>query len=356
MLRTPLFTALALLMLAPFASAQNDCNEGSFYGMGDGKIYRLTLSGGTITLGPIVNSQVAGLNGLALGDLGNGHTFYSTDNPGEIKEWSGSAWQTVHTDNLYRANCGGRAGHVYFQQLRLINPDPTFQNRIEHFDGTAPTLIWNDQSVFQPVADVAVDQNGNVYFFTGSSAFDVSHLNIMSPAGVILASLPIAFEGLNGFGAFLMGDKLYLAFGPSNSTYPGQLVPITIAGGAATLGTPVAIPSPVIGTSTNGPIYLLFTDLEGCAPVTIDLSTALQENAAPALSLAYDPALEQLRFNVMEPGARAIVRDELGRALIAQRLQGANSAVSLSALPAGVYIVEVHDAQGTRAERVVKGW
>jgi hypothetical protein len=351
--RNALSTVLLAALLPATSFAQFNCGDGIFYGQGsDGNIYTLTLSGGSITLGPIVNGQATGLFGLAMADFGDGLTFFSAVNPGEVKKLNGGTWQTVQTDTLYRINAAGRGDHVYYQAQRPFNPNPLLTNRIEHFDGTATTTIWDDQSVFQPVADLAVDDDGNVYFFTGPTAFDVTALNVMSPAGVILSTIPVSFDGFNAFGNFLMGDKLYVGFGPSSDDWPNLLLPITISGNSATLGTPIDLPMPVIGTGPNGPVYLNFTDLESCAAETIDITTGIQAVASPK-PVQVVTENDAIRVTSDQRPTSILVTDALGRRVHEEAHPDVRTRISTAGWPVGAYMVATETAGHRFVERVV---
>lgn len=352
-IRNLLAAALVSSFLPSASFAQFDCGDGIFYGQGsDGNIYQLTLSGGSITLGPIANSQGTGLFGLAMADFGDGLTFYSAANPGEVKKLDGGVWQTLQTDTLYRTNAGGRGAHVYYQVQRPFNPNPLFSNRIEHFDGTATTTIWNDQSVYQPVADVAVDDDGNVYFFTGPTAFDVTALNVMSSAGVVQSTIPVSFDGFNAFGCFLMGDKLYVGFGPSSDVWPDQLLPITLNGSSAILGTPIDLPKPVIGSGPNGPVYLGFTDLESCAAESIDVSTDLQEVKAPSpVQVVTDN--NAILVSCDRRPSWILVTDAMGRRVHEEMDPDNQTRIATAGWPAGLYIVATEVAGKRFVERVL---
>ncbi|MBV6405560.1 MAG: hypothetical protein IT228_00710 [Flavobacteriales bacterium] len=352
-LHTTLSTALLTALLPAATCAQFDCGTGVFYGLGsDGNVHTLIMSGGTIALGPIVNSQGTGLFGLAMADFGDGLTLYSAANPGEVKKLNGGTWQTVQTDTLYRINAGGRGDHVYYQVGRLFNPNPLFPNRIEHFDGTATTTVWDDQTVYQPVADVAVDGDGNAYFFTGPTAFDVTALNVMSPAGVVLSTIPVAFDGFNAFGSFLMDDKLYVGFGASSNNWPNQLLPITISGNSATLGTPIDLPVPVIGIGPNGPVYLSFTDLESCAAETIDLATGLQAMASPMPVQVITENGAILVASDQRP-TWILVTDALGRRIHAEAHPDNRTRIPTAGWLDGLYIVVTEVAGQRFVERMV---
>ena len=269
-----LYTLFLLNVL--WVTAQNPtCENSQFYGIGGNhSIYSFTKSISSITYnGVYVNSAPGG--SLAIADLGNGSRFYTnsfdfTTGIGKILEYDGTTWNTVYTGPQSFQNAGGNGNYLYFHTIK----SSISINEIVRFDGTSLTTIWSDQTNFQPCADISVDSHGNVYFFTGVTQFDVNQLNIVSPNGIMLAQIPINFEGFTGYGSCFLKDVFHIAFQGSNSQFPNKLVPITIIGSTATIGTPIAVPQPVIGTSSSGQILLAMSDLASCASANITLSNA----------------------------------------------------------------------------------
>lgn len=337
------------------AHAQIACDALHFHGQGSPgyRLYDLVLSGNTVTIAGETQMPEQFALGLAIADLGEGNAFYSYGYGEGILRAVDGTWENVFPDTLVRHNAAGNGASLYFQSNRTTSG--TSANRIDRFDGTSSTVIWDDNSLYQSVADLAVDDDGRVYIFTGSAPFQTERLSILSPEGQVLAELPIAFNGANAYGCFLVDSTLYVGFGPSNPDFPDELVPISLTNGTAVMGEPIAMPTPVVGTTPNGPIYLQFTDLASCASSGIALSTEALMRPVAVPEIAYDPVQQAL--TVRSPLARngqVHVLDALGRMVLSVRMQAAQT-LDMAAWPAGVYVVSVVEAgERVAGKRIVK--
>lgn len=267
------------------ANAQITCAANTFYGFGnDLNVHKYTISGNTITHNGIV-TQYAGFShlGLAIANLDGSNTFYTSKTSAtvlydfEVMKYISGNWESIYTDNHARLNAAGRGNYLYFQDM-FNSIGPQYLNRIERFDGTNMTTIWTDPNVATAVGDLAVDDSGNVYFFTGGFDGVVSSLNVVSPIGEILHSFPISFPGTGAFGCFISGSTIYVGFALQSTTYPNKLLPITIVDGTAVIGTPLTIPTITIGTGPNGSINLYLSDLESCSPTNLLGTSSYQSN------------------------------------------------------------------------------
>lgn len=333
-----------------FGFAQNpNCGTNQFYGVGNSgtagvkSIYSFTKSSSTITYNGVYLNGIPG-GSLAIANLGNGERFYTnendfTNNTSAILEYNGSTWTAIHTSNHHFQNAGGKGNYLYFHNIKST----ISINEIYRFDGTNLTLIWADQSVFQPCADISVDNNGNVYFFTGATQYDVDTLNIISPNGAILAQIPISFEGFTGYGICFLNDIFHIAFQGSNSQFPNKLVPITIVGSTATIGTPITVPQPVIGTTSSGQVLLAMSDLASCSSANVTLTNSTFDFAD---GISFFSNSNQLNIH-SKLNSRAIIFNVLGEKMEEIHIaQDAENSIDISSYSSGMYIVEfISDGQ-----------
>ncbi|MBK7852765.1 MAG: T9SS type A sorting domain-containing protein [Bacteroidetes bacterium] len=373
-MRTSLFKKYillpALLLSFFFAEAQIDCTAGSFYGFGsDGSIYQLTLSGNNITLGsaqcpPVTTTR----NGLAIADLGSGSKFYSSGTlvpPAgyDVLEYASGNWSSLLSNPYPNSihNSAGRGNLLYYQYIGSTNQTGNARfSRIFRFDGNTLPVVFEDSTVFMKVADIAIDNNDNLYFFSDSISYpntDVSQLNIMSPSGVIIARYPVSFDGDNAYGAFLQDSVLYVGLGPSNLTHPNTLLPIIITGSVVTLGTPIPMPHPVIGGTIGNPIYLSFSDLASCADafVNFEPNTVGLKNPVVNLPSIYpNPVHDQLFIRDFFVASRVTLYDLQSRIILEKTIGSGDSDLDLSGIPAGLYVMRLINSENSGNFIIIK--
>lgn len=353
---------LIALLLAPSISiAQLLCGPGQFYAIGNGAnsvpsaIYRLQNSGGTITI-PNLLSPIAALPNtnqmsLAIADFGDGKKLYSHYKVGTVNRilrLDGSAWSVAFSDssNEYTiTNAAGNGAYLYFHASRTN----LWPGLIKRFVGNAMVTIWQDSVTSLPVGDIAVDNSGNVYFFSGVGNM-VNRLNIISPTGAIIDTLPISFNASNSYGCFFDNDLLHVAFGANSSIYPNKLIPFSISSGQVVMGLPMNMPNPVIGSTPNTTIRLNMLDLASCGSANINLqgggTTQTSEIPDPIDWQIFPvPASQVLNINWNDNQANQLadikIFDLQGRLLKSWSNQGKETSIPISNFSPGIYWVEI---------------
>lgn len=354
-----------VFMSGCMAFAQVNCQSGHFYLIGNysggGRAYyAATMNGSALTIN--VNQPVAAGNNssLAIADLdGGGNTFWSsTYNPIAINKYSGGSWTTVWTDTststVPLANAAGNGKYLYYHSGKGFS----WPNRISRFDGTQCVTIWEDTTLYSNVADIAVDDSGNVFFFTGATPYDVTDLNILSPAGTILATIPLSysFDAVWTYGAFFDNNILWLPFGSSNLNFPNQVVPITVTPTQAIIGTPVNIPTYTIGSGPNGPLYLTLVDAASCGSASFPfLYTSVDEETASPVKVSPNPATDQFHLTWDKYKHRKIeLYDLTGHLLFAGVCETDQFVVDVSLVPSGMYLLSVNDGDSAGYKKVCK--
>lgn len=368
-MKTGWFILTVVLLLTTLSGtymyAQQNCLNGNFYMIGNASgggraIYPVYMNGSSLTVS--VSQPVPGGNNssLAIADPdGAGNTFWSsTYNPIAITKYSGGAWQTVWTDTsgstIPLANAAGNGPYLYYHSGKGFS----WPNRIVRFDGTQAITIWQDTTLYSNVADIAVDDSGNVYFFTGTTPYDVTDLKIMSPSGNILATLPLSFsfDAVWTYGAFFDNNILWLPFGSSNLNFPSQVVPITITPTLASIGTPVNIPAYTIGSGPNGPLYLTFVDAASCGHAAFPfLSTGLAGTDFSHPAIGPNPAAEQISISWKEVQHRKMtLTDMTGHVLFAGESEADRYVINTEMLPPGIYLLGVQEGHLVSYTKVCK--
>ena len=336
----------SLALLSTLLSAQDldslclPTSAGRFWSTADGVIQAWTLSGGTISGGATVLTGDADMNSLAFCSASGPTSFYGNHTSNGIQYYSGGSWVFVGIAN-YIYNHGGSGAHLYFVDVN---------NDLWHFGGTPPaTLIASPPSGYWFSSDIVCDGDGNAYVSYGPTGIGVpaTEFRKYDPAGNVLDSWSTTHVPTNGWGAFMLGNTIHIAFGPSNPTWPHKLVPFTLgAGSAVTVGTPI--------TFVQGGMF----DLASCMEADL---TAVPETAAAADPLVILPAPASTLATVLLPPSAAITAGHVhlvdlnGRHLSPPIVRSEGGLViDVSSIADGLYVMAVTDASGTmRTGRLV---
>lgn len=363
-----IFRLLFLMFLSHSASvsAQPSCATGTFYGWStNGFIYEMQLSGGVITLNPL--SVTTGTRyGLGLADFGGGYKFYSAGSLStgftyDVLSYDGINWTQELSNPNSLHNCGGHGSFLYYQYIGTANQTGSARfSFISRYNGSSLQVVYSDTTVFMRVADIAVDNSGNVYFFSDSvlAGSHVSRLNIISPSGNVLARIPVSFDGTNAYGSFLEGSTLYVGLGPGNSVHPNTLLPFTISGTTATQGTPIPVPRPIIGGTVGNPTFLNFSDLASCASAKVNFTdiTSLTETDRASFAISLNAEMTELRVVTDRFGQNQsiTITDAQGRIVLSKKVDSENEIADVSMFPAGLYVVRLADGDRIYSKKFIK--
>ncbi len=358
-------SAMLILLSTGKALPQLNCLTGHFYMIGNyasgGRaIYPVTMNGSSLSVN-LAQAVPAGNNSsLAIANPdGLGSTFWTSGyNPITINKYNGSSWVTVWTDTssstIPLSNAAGNGQYLYYHTGKAYS----WPNRIVRYDGNTAITIWQDTTVYSNVADIAVDDSGNVYFFTGATPYDVTDLNIMSPSGVMLATIPLSMsiDAIWTFGAFFDNNILWLPFGSSNLNFPNQVAPITITPTVASFGNPVNIPTYTIGSGPNGPLYLTFVDAASCGSAVFPfLTTGLSTISSEHAIVAPNPATDNIRISFPDIQHRKIqLYDLTGHLLADEACESSQFAMDISHLQSGIYLLSLREGNASEYIKICK--
>jgi len=315
-----------------------ECTANSFWAITGTGIDQFTLNEGlitkvgTTTLNGAFDLNLAYCNNLNGG--GFGPTFYSTTNFNQPAYFDGTVvvnTQLISPDRLI--NCGGNGNFLYY-----IMYDASFRSKaIERYDGTSLTSVYSiPDTIMTTVADIAVDDNGNVWLFTGprnESVILTDTITVVSPGGSVLKQFPFSFNTDNAFGCFLLNGKLYLGLGGANPIHPYSIVPIVLSTGSVSLGEP--IPMPV----TTG-----YADMASCSagnPLSIDQNNELAGISVFPIPFKDELAINSSKYDFLE----VVIYDITSREVIHQYF---TQSVTLHTeqLLKGMYIYKITNAVG----------
>ncbi|MFI5135751.1 MAG: T9SS type A sorting domain-containing protein [Chitinophagales bacterium] len=314
----------------------------TFWGEDGATVKEYSIDGNTISA---TGDTIPGYGFFALAicnNLNGGNispTFYATSfgSYSGIYAWNGGgSWIQVDTSNNPILNGGGNGNYLYWLD-NLYVPD-----KIIRYDGTNCTTIFTTNKS-AAVADVASDDEGNVYFVTNFSFPNSDSLYVISPSGQILKQYPFVLDCNNAYGMFLLNSLLYIGLGSINTTYPNTLIPVTFTPDSVSIGTPISVPLNIA----------LGNDLASCTPGS-PLGIASIETGED-LSLYPNPVHESLivKTNQFQNEKFSIV-DVTGKIVLASTLKGNATTIDMSNLRNGIYFFEIQTAKETMQKKFCK--
>ena len=307
------------------------CSPNSFWGVAGGQITSFTLNGNTVTS----NGNVTAIpgNGLAYCNNLDGEafspTFYSNTTPTKTAYYTGTGWKTsAVTPKSWIVNAGGYGNYLFF----TANDSSTFrQTGITRYNGSSYAYVYTiaDTGRAITVADLAVDESGNVWFFTGVHySLITDTLNVMSPSGQMIKQYPFALNTLNAYGCFLLNGTIYIGLGSANLVHPYTLIPVVIYGNTASAGTPIAMPQQT------------FSDLASCIPGSP--FAVNEKQVRQGINLYPNPVRDILYIDRQggngQPMLLQIVNDS-GETVLRETIANTHESIDISGLLAGIYLV-----------------
>ena len=267
------------------------CNPNSFWGRPNGgNVNQYTLTGSTVVFNGFTPS-VSGYSLAICNNLDGGlfsPTFYTSGsgNLFSLVYYTGSNWvATQDTPICKNLNAGGYGNFLYIL-------DNTVNMCIQRYVNNSFTSIFNDTLLDFTVADIAVDEMGNIWTFRGQASPNTEYIFVIDSTGQVIKQYPFNLNTNNAFGCFMLNDILYLGFGTASPIYPSSLLPISFTSNTATIGIPIPF------VSTN-------SDLASCDPGN---PLSLDETYLLDLGLLVFPTVTTDNLNVIwnakaEPGS-----------------------------------------------------
>lgn len=233
-------------------------------------------------------------------------------------------------------NAAGNGDYLYFQT-------PDSPSPIMKYDGTSYTTIFesNKQS---GIADIAVDNSGNVYSVSSNNNIADS-LYIISPGGLLINKYPISYNHINAYGCFMLNNVLYIGFGPTSATFPNKLVPVTISGNNAVLGTPIPMPAG----------FNISYDLASCNPGTL-LGINSGGNSDEGFTLFPNPVSSKfiITFKNRIVNGNVEILNTLGEKIQVLSIYNESKLeIDVEDYSAGVYFVKVFDNERNYTKKII---
>jgi len=221
-----------------------ECKVNVFWGFNiNYQLVQFSINGNNITSDGIIATSVPGRSLAVCNNLNGGSlspTFYTSNiNDTTIKYYDGDAnWIAINqTPQHIPYNAGGFGNYLYFQQNGAL------PHYIEKYDGVSFSSIYYLDSLSFSVADIAVDDCGNIWCFTGISLSASQYIDVISPTGQLIKRYNFNINTDNAYGCFLLDGTLYLGLGSWHPIYPNTIVPIHFTPDSAYTNTPLSMPN-----------------------------------------------------------------------------------------------------------------
>jgi hypothetical protein len=324
-------------------------------GSSTGTVDELTISGGAVV---VLNAGVVTTSGdpsLAYCNNLDGilfsPTFYSSKFLREPRYYDFGSWNSSSFSTLPNRinNCGGNGNFLYYSWYDSNNVSLGI---VRYFsNGMSPVYLLGPNRRIS-VADIEVDNSGNVWFFTGPSTpgtVITDSLLIVSPSGQVVRKFSANFVSSNSYGMLLLNSTLYVAFGAGHPNFPNTLVPVLLSGNSASLGTPLAMPVP-------NPTY---NDLAGC---NVGTPLALGDITTNNLLNIYPNPVKE-RISIFLPGKmkgkmNLSIQDAAGKIVFNAEYSGKQDddkiEINSSHFAQGNYIIQIQAGDETFSSKVVK--
>lgn len=329
------------------------CTPDVFWAVGPtGYVHEFQIGSGIIVYnGIIVNVAIPGINGtsLAFGDAVNGGsfspTFFASDIFSTGYMFDGTSWIPLNgTTNCEPYNAAAYGPDLYYH----FNGYSPFC--IEKYTGSGFITLYTDTLSSMSVADIAIDDQGNIWFMTGAlqTAHITTMVNVLSPSGQLLAQYPCNFSSANAYGCFILNGVLNIGLGSMNPVYPNTILPILLTQDSAMVGTPVPMP-----------ITITLNDLASCNP-----GNPLSLNDVPtdqhAFTVFPNPARDVawIRMNRITGQNHSVtITDISGRNVLSNYFKTLHSVKEIkldtSRLSSGMYFVRVKTGATSATGRLV---
>jgi hypothetical protein len=313
-----------------------ECNANSFWAVYGGNIISFTLNGNEVVNNgnflPAIGNSLAFCNNLDGGAFTP--TFYTNKTTTRAAYYNGTGWTACTPQpKSWIVNAGGNGNYLYYTAHDSVTYQPI---GISRYNGSSYNIVYKlaDTSRAVTVADLLVDEPGNLWFFVGNhTTLHTDTLNVFSPSGQLIKQFPFQFNTDNAYGCFMLNGIIYIGLGGANPVHPNTLIPVTINDNMAVAGTPIPMPA-------NS-----YADLASCTPGS---PLAIKENPVKTrFSIYPNPAIDYIRvLNTGNPsGSLSTLKvcNSLGVIVFQKDKLTENEIIDISAFPKGIYHIMIDD-------------
>lgn len=325
------------------------CSPNSFWAYGNNSIDEFIINGNNITKTGLSIDKGNTVSGIAFCNNLDGNAFSPTMYSADLVKpeyFDGTGWKnSTVTVPEFILNPGGNGDYLYY----VFYNQAVGTREILRYTGTEFKYIFTySPDIIPTIADLAVDDKGNVWTFTGKNdnKLHTDSLYQISPSGQLLNKYPLSFNSVHAYGYFILNKIFYIGLGTDNADNPSSLVPITIENGKVKIGTAI----PFVGE---------YSDLAACnagdplAISEIDDQALITIFPNPSNDFIYIKTTESFTGN-----AEMSISTLTGQKLIERHLDYLNpiteSRINLTRLHAGVYILTVTAGSNQKSFKIIK--
>jgi hypothetical protein len=324
------------------------CKPNTFWAISDsGNVLEFQLNGNTVVYKGIVvsssNSPVKG-SALAFGNNITGNlfnpTFYSSDIDFIGYYFNGFSWVAMNESSscpLYNATA---IDNNLYYQFNGYSP-----YCITKYNGLNYSQIYSSDSLAFSVADLAVDNIGNIWTFTTDSLSSLftKYVMVLSSTGTVLKYYNFIFNTLNAYGCFLLNNILYIGLGSYNPIYPNTLLPLSFTSNSVFIGTPISMPA------------TKFSDLASCEP-GVPAAIFKADIKDLLFDITPDPVIDFLHFRYKSNDIKIEINilNLEGHIIKTISNKGKDLSIDLSNLSSGVYFFQLKTEKRIEIRKFVK--
>lgn len=324
------------------------CDNNTFWAVNySGLLEQFIITGSTAIPDGIIDSIIPGQSLAVCNNLDSGSlnpTFYtSLASNSSISYYNGGTnWITLsQLSPQLPINSGGNANYLYFQQ------NSSLPECIVRYNGNSFSTVYTYDSLHFAVADIAVDDNGNIWCFTGDSLTSAHqdsslYIDVISPLGQLIERYNFNFETNDAYGCFMLNNILYLGLGYANPVYPNTLLPISFSADSAFTGTPLSM------------LVDDWADLASCntgSPLSIKCMTEITDS-----KFYPNPANDMITIetSAKDKDIKIFVYNIQGQILKQQQIKQTKTNIDISGFAKGIYFVKLTDNDNTTVTKIIK--
>lgn len=325
------------------------CVLNSFWAYGNQSIDEYVINGNTVSKTGAKIDKANTVSGIAFVNNLNGNAFSPTLYSADLVKpyyYDGTGWIAA-SDSLpeFILNPGGSGNFLYYVFYNQL----TTSKSILRYNGSGFKNIYSYlPGVIPTIADLAVDNQGNVWTFTGlnDNKLHTDSLLEISPFGKVINRYAFSFNSVHAYGCFTQNNTIYIGLGSDNPDNPSSLVPVTIENGIVKAGKAI----PFVGD---------YSDLAACNAGNPLAINELDEQKG--FTIFPNPVKDHI--NIITPKnytekANISIYSICGQKLIEQVFDSlkdlCGASINLSSLQQGVYILTITTKTQQSSLKIIK--
>lgn len=325
------------------------CVLNSFWAYGNQSIDEYVINGNNVSKTGAKIDKANTVSGIAFVNNLNGNSFSPTLYSADLVKpyyFDGTGWIAAN-DSVpeFILNPGGSGNFLYYVFYNQL----TTSKSILRYNGSGFKNIYTYlPGVIPTIADLAVDNQGNVWTFTGlnDNKLHTDSLLEISPFGKVLNRYAFSFNSVHAYGCFTQNNTIYIGLGSDNPDNPSSLVPVTIENGIVKAGKAI----PFVGdysdlAACNAGNPLAVNELEELKGFTI-FPNPVKENISIKAPNNYNERTSIIIYSLCGQKLKECKFDSF------KDLSG--TSIDISSLQQGVYIMTITSKTQQSSFKIIK--